>query len=205
MVWLVFGSFFTLVLIWKRCRSERAADEERRQRRRVEGPPPRGEDEEQEQEQDEEQEQEQEEEQEEEQQEQEQEQEQEEEEQEPGSPLIEDRIQLSMPFSRLTLDTLQLQYGPTDRVMRCIVIPERFSATFTVTCLLREKLKHRNWTLAEHHRRGNVIVKFFSADDPRPLHGKWYEWNKEKVSFWNVASIRPEIPDPQDVRGVKRI
>jgi hypothetical protein len=202
MLWLVFGSFLTLVLIWKSGTSA-AANEERRQRRRVEaGLPPRVEEEEQEQE----------EEQEEEEEEEQAAMEEEEEEEQaamaypaPGSPVIEDRIQQTMALSRLTMDMLQLQYGPTDRVMNCIVNPKSLSATFTVTCLLLEKLKHRNWTLAEHHRTGNVIVRFFSADDPRPLHSKTYEWNEEKVSFWNVVYIKPLIPDPKDVHGVKRI
>ncbi|OEL12926.1 Laccase-15 [Dichanthelium oligosanthes] len=153
----------------------RGPQTKRRQRRRVEGPPPRDEEEEQEQEQEEEQEEEKEKE--------------EEEEQAamaypaPGSPVIADRIQQKMALSWLTMDMLQLQYGPMDRVMNCIVNPKYFSATFTITCLLREKLNHRNWTLAKHHRTGNVIIKFLSPDDLRPLHGKAYEWKEEVVSF----------------------
>jgi len=177
MLWLLFGSLLTFVLIWKSATSA-AENEERRQRRRVEaGLPPRDE----------------------------------EREQgamalsAPGSPLIEDRVQLALEVSRLTMEQLQLEYGPTDTVMKCIVNPKVLSATFTVSCLLREKLKHFSWNLAEYHLTGYVIVKDLSRGDARPLHGKVYEWNEEKVSFWNVVSIRPLVPDPKDVHGVKRI
>ncbi|OEL18545.1 hypothetical protein BAE44_0020435 [Dichanthelium oligosanthes] len=123
----------------------------------------------------------------------------------PPAPLLVAGEHRRVRDGRLTMEKLQLEYGPTDTVVNRIVYPKVYSSTFTVSCLLREKLHHGNWTVAKHHLTSNVIVRFSSRHDARHLHGYAYRWNGEEVSFWNVVSIRPLVPDPNDVHAVERI
>jgi hypothetical protein len=128
---------------------------------------------------------------------------------EPRSPNIDIKSAKRARISRIVIYQLRVTYGVGQtKIPEAIVTPNLQPAGYVVACVLFSKMQDARWRIVQSHQNGDngyVYIKMRNRDLVR-FHGKMYEWDGARVTFYMVQTILPIIPtDPMVQHHVVKI